>query len=50
MGIEAERQDTKKAMAYDLVRIFLGSPDKDSYTVSELLKLVDDYITKSTEK
>ena len=50
MGTETERQDVKKAMAYDLVRIFMGSPDKDTYTVAELLKLVDDYITASTEK
>ena len=50
MGMEAERQDVKKAMAYDLIRILETNPKQESYTVAEIKKLIDTYIEVTTEK
>lgn len=44
MPTEKERSDVQKAMAYDLIRIFEENPDK-TYTVTDLKKLIDTYIT-----
>lgn len=44
MRIEAERQDTRKAMAYDLKRIIDKGAAKESYTPEEIKKLIDVYI------
>ena len=44
MGTEAERQDTRKAMAYDLKKIIDSQPAKESYTPEEVKKLIDVYI------
>ncbi len=41
---DAERQDTKKAMAFDLSRIFKQEPGK-TYTAEELDKILFTYIT-----
>ena len=49
MGSEAERQDTKKAMAYDLF-LLLNQTEKDTYTVDEIKQLVTNYISASTSK
>ena len=43
MPTENERKDVQKAMAYDLRRILKKDPDK-TYTVAELVKLIDSYI------
>lgn len=44
MPTENERKDVQKAMAYDLLRILKQDLDK-TYTVEELEKLIDAYIT-----
>ena len=50
MGTEAERQDTKKAMAYDIIRMLEEEPTKETYTVAEIKKLVVDYINLVVSK
>ena len=40
MGTEAERQDTRKAMAYDLVGILEAKPEQTTYTVEEIKKII----------
>ncbi len=50
MGTEAERQDTRKAMAYDLKMIIDREPTKQSYTPEEIKKLIDLYIETSEQK
>ena len=44
MGTEAERQDTRKAMLYDLQKIIQSAPDLDPQTVASVIKIMDDYI------
>ena len=41
---ENDRMDIRKAMAYDLIRIFEANPQK-AYDAAELKKLIDAYIT-----
>lgn len=41
---ENDRMDIRKAMAYDLLKIFEQNPEK-TYAVEELEKLIDVYIT-----
>lgn len=50
MGTEAERQDTRKAMAYDLKKIIDRQPGKESYTPEEVKKLIDVYIETADQK
>ena len=50
MGTEAERQDTRKAMAYDLVGILEAKPEQTSYTVEEIKKIIRTYITTADQK
>lgn len=50
MGTESERQDTKKAMAYDLIRILRANPKQETYTADEVEKLINTYIETSVEK
>lgn len=50
MGTEAERQDVKKAMAFDLYDILDENPQQDTYTKEEVKKLIRVYIKSSTEK
>ena len=50
MGTEAERQDTRKAMAYDLKKIIDRQPNKESYTPEEIKKLIDVYIETADQK
>lgn len=50
MGTEAERQDTRKAMAYDLKKIIDRAPTKESYTPEEIKKLIDVYIETADQK
>lgn len=50
MGTESERQDTRKAMAYDLKKIIDRQPGKESYTPEEVKKLIDVYIETADQK
>jgi len=44
MGTEAERQDTRKAMAYDLFNILDEKPEQATYTKEEIKKLIRVYL------
>lgn len=50
MGSEAERQDTRKAMAYDLIQILEAKPEKESYTTEEMKKIIHVYLTAADQK
>lgn len=50
MGTEAERQDTRKAMAYDLIQILEAKPEKESYTTEEMKKIIHVYLTTTDQK
>ena len=50
MGTEAERQDTRKAMAFDLLAIIDKEPSKDTYTKEEIKKLIYVYVTTADQK
>lgn len=50
MGTEAERQDTRKAMAYDLCNIIDEDPKQETYTKEEIKKLIKIYITTADQK
>jgi len=45
MATENDRKDIQKAMAYDLLKILKQIPDKKNYTLEELERLIDAYIT-----
>ena len=50
MGTDAERQETRKAMAYDLHKILDREPARETYTKEEIKKLIDVYIETSNQK
>jgi len=50
MGTEAERQDTRKAMAYDLITIIDENPAQETYTKEEVKKLIKTYISTADQK
>ena len=50
MGTEAGRQDTRKAMAYDIIRILEEKPEKQSYTTEEIKKIFHVYLTTADQK
>lgn len=50
MGTEAERQDTRKAMAYDLFDILDAKPEQETYTVDEIKKLIRVYLKTADQK
>lgn len=50
MGTEAERQETRKAMAFDLFEILEENPKQESYTVEEIKKLIKAYVKTANEK
>lgn len=50
MGTEAERQDTRKAMAYDLLNIIDENPQQETYTKEEIKKLIKAYVATKEEK
>ena len=50
MGTEAERQDTRKAMAYDLFDILDEKPEQQTYTVDEIKKLIRVYLKTAEQK
>ena len=47
---EAERQDTRKAMAYDIIRILKEKPEKQNYTTEEIEKIFNVYLTETDQK
>ena len=50
MGTETERQDTRKAMAFDLIRIMEEKPEQETYTVEEMKKLIYVYLSTADQK
>ena len=50
MGTEAERQDTRKAMAFDLINIIDENPAQETYTKEEVKKLIKVYIQTADKK
>lgn len=50
METEAERQDTRKAMAFDLFEILDEKPEQETYTVEEIKKLVKVYLKTAEQK
>lgn len=50
MGSEAERQDTRKAMAYDLFNILDADPSQETYTKEEIKKIIKVYLSTSEQK
>ena len=50
MGTEAERQDARKAMAFDLFDILDEKPEQQTYTVDEIKKLIRVYLKTADQK
>lgn len=50
MRTEAERQDTRKAMAFDLFDILGEKPEQTTYTVEEIKKIIRVYIKTADQK
>ena len=50
MATEAEWQDTRKAMAFDLFEILDEKPEQETYTVEEIKKLVRLYLKTAEQK
>ena len=50
MGTEAERQDIRKAMAFDLCNIIDENPQQESYTPEEVKKLIKTYVMAANDK
>lgn len=50
MGTEAERQDTRKAMAYDLLEILDEKPEQTTYTADEIKKIIRVYVKTADQK
>lgn len=47
---EAERQDTRKAMAFDLCHIVDENPTQQSYTPEEVKKLITVYVMTANQQ
>lgn len=50
MGTEAERQDTRKAMAFDLCNLADESAALDDKAKEEMKKIIKSYVTTANEK
>lgn len=50
MGTEAERQDTRKAMAFDLCNIIDEDPTQETYTKEEIKRLIRVYVMTADQK
>ena len=50
MGTEAERQDIRKAMAFDLFAIIDKDPSRETYTKEEINRLIFVYFTTVEQK
>ena len=49
MGTESERQDTRKAMAFDLCNIIDEDPSQETYTKEEIKKIIRVYLTTAEQ-
>lgn len=49
MGTEAERAETRKAMAYDLHKIIDRDPSQETYTKEEIKKIIDVYVETANQ-
>lgn len=49
MSTEAERAETRKAMAYDLHKILDRNPAQETYTKEEVKKLIDVYVETANQ-
>lgn len=47
---DAERQDVRKAMAFDLCYIVDENEEKETYTKEEIKKLITVYVTTANQK
>lgn len=47
---EAERQETRKAMAFDLFNIIDEKPEQQTYTPEEVKKLIRVYVNTAGQK
>ena len=45
-----ERQDTRKAMAFDLLELLTEKTEKETYTKDEIVKLIREYINTANQK
>ena len=50
MRTEAERQDTRKAMAFDLCNIIDDNSVQETYTKEEVKKMICAYIATAEQK
>ena len=50
MGTEAELQDTRKAMAFDLCNIIDEDPSQETYTKEEIKKIIRVYVITAEQK
>lgn len=50
MGTGAERQDIRKAMAFDLCNIIDEDPSQETYTKEEIKKIIRVYVTTADQK
>ena len=50
MAADSERQETRKAMAYDLHKILDKNPSQETYTKEEIKKLIDVYVETANQK
>lgn len=50
MSTEAERAETRKAMAFDLFDILDEKPQQQTYTVEEIKKLIKVYVKTADQK
>lgn len=50
METEAERQDARKAMAYDLQKIISKDTAHETYTKEEIKELIDQYLETANQK
>ena len=50
MAADSERQETRKAMAYDLHRILDKNPSQETYTRDEVKKIIDVYVETANQK
>ena len=50
MGLDTARQDTRKAMAFDLFDILDEKPEQETYTVDEIKKMIRVYLKTADQK
>ena len=49
METESKRQDTRKAMAFDLCNIIDEDPSQETYTKEEIKKIIRVYVTTADQ-